>query len=129
MRRWSLISTRSSGKPVQSIFERYDTTRPMPNLPWQRWCKRPLESRQSSANNASNRRLNVSWGFSRSSEFMTDQILSSLDPFGTEPDKEFERVAISLTRSLIAAIVLAGILSTEKGTESGWILLLLRIES
>ena len=58
-----------------------------------------------------------------------DQILSSLDPFGTESDKEFETVAISLMRSLIAAIVLAGILSTEKGTESGWILLLLRIES
>ena len=52
---------------------------------------------------------------------MTDQILSSLDPFGTESDKEFERVPISLTRSLIVARVGSsgptGILSMKKWTE------------
>ena len=51
--------------------------------------------------------------------FMTDQILSSLDPFGTESDKEVERVLISLTRSLIVARVGVGILSTEKWMHGG----------
>ena len=121
MRHWSLISTRSNGKPVvQLIFERYDTTRLMPSLPWWRWCKWPLESWQSSANIASNHQLNVSCGLLHSLAFMTDQILSSLDPFSTESNKEFERVPISLTRSLIVVIFGAGILSTEKWTKLGW---------
>jgi len=32
---------------------------------------------------------------------MTDQILSSLDPFSTASEREFERTPISLTSSLI----------------------------
>ena len=49
--------------------------------------------------------------------FMTDQILSSLDPFGTESDSEFENALISLTSCLMVARV--DILRTEKSRVGG----------
>lgn len=110
-RHCSLSSTRSNGKPiVQLIFKRYDAMRPMPSFPWQTWWSRPSEFLQFSQNSASDRWLKVSCGVSRSSEFMTDQILSSLEPFGTESDKVFDKVLISLTS------LMEDILSTENGT-------------
>ena len=68
-------------------------------------------------NNASNHQLKVSCGVSCSSVFMTDQILSSLDPFGTESDSELENVPISLMSCLIVARV--DILRTEKSRVGG----------
>jgi hypothetical protein len=83
----------------------------MPNLPLQTWSKHPSESRQSSANSVSKCWLKVSWGVLHSLEFMTEYILLSLDPFGTESDREHERVPISLTRSLM--LIMLDILSSE----------------
>jgi hypothetical protein len=46
---------------------------------------------------------------------MTDQILSSLDPFSAESDSEFEKVLIFLMSSLI--VVRVDILCMEKSRE------------
>ena len=105
-KRSSLISARSKGKPVpQSILERYEQTMPNPSFPWWIWNRRPSESRQSSANKESNHALKVSNMVSHSGLFITLQILSSVDPFGTEDGREFERLIISLTRSLMSVTV------------------------
>jgi len=60
---------------------------------------------QSSLNIVSNHLLNVSCGVLPSSEFMTAQILSSLELFGTDDRRPFVRVLISAMRVLISAIV------------------------
>src|SRR5260221_9570467 len=80
-------------------------TRPMPSLPWRTWCRWPTESRQSSPNKALNRRLKVSCGTSPSAVFMTDQILSSLEPFGMASNKEHDRLLMSLMSCLTVSRV------------------------
>ena len=104
-------------------FERYETMRPMPSFPCQTWCRWSSELQQSSVNNVSNHQLKVSCGVPHSSAFMTDQILSSLDPCGTESDRELERVPISLMSSLMVARVGAGIWAwkhKQDSTECQW---------
>ena len=105
MRRCNLRSTKSKGKSAQFSFERYVMTRPVPSLPWRTWCRLPPELRQSFANNASKCWLKVSCGVSPSAEFMTNHSLSSLEPLGTESARDVESAPISLTASLMAAMV------------------------
>jgi hypothetical protein len=46
--------------------------------------------------------------------FITDQILTSFDPFGTKSKRDVERVLISLTSSLMVATEVLDILFTKK---------------
>jgi len=92
-------------------------TRPIPSLPCRTWRRRPPESRQSSPNKASNRWLKVSCGISPSLVFKTDQILLSLDPFGTASDRVFESAEISFKRCLMVTEV--GIWGPEGVAQAG----------
>jgi hypothetical protein len=94
---------------------RYEQTKPIPSFPRRTWCRRPCKSRQSSPNMASNRLLKVSCGVSLSSKFMTAQILSSLEPFGTDEGRPCARMQMSATRLLISATVSMSEIWTHEG--------------
>src|SRR5216684_417870 len=92
-------------------------TRPIPSLPCWTWRRQPPESQQSSPNKVSNQWLKVLCGISPSLVFKTDQILSSLDPFGTASNRVFESTEISFKRCLMVTEV--GIWGPEGMAQAG----------